>query len=180
MKRLVAAVLLAVVVATFSAGPASAALGVVVAVSPAEGIVGRPIEVLLRTFVPIGEGEADLPVSTLAYPSASGLWSLLYPVADYPFDVVAQAEDGTAMPISLVRDTGDATLWRGLFTPTTSGVWSISVRNFSAAEPGASARVSVVAGDTVPVNTLIGLAGLMAGVLVGLFLGRRGQRRTGA
>ena len=174
MKILASAFLLALLAAaTFSVPSASAALGVVISVSPAEGVVGRPVDILVRTFVPIGEGEADLPPSTLAYPAASGLWNVLYPVADYPFDVVARAEDGLEVPITLVRDISDATLWRGTFTPTASGTWRISVRNFLEA-PGATAQLSVMTGEAVPIAAIVGGVGLLAGVVVGLVLCRRG------
>lgn len=179
MKRAVAGLLLGLLaVAAFAGRPTLAALGVAVSVSPAEGVVGRPIEVLLRTFVPIGEGDVALPVPTLAYPAASGLWNVLYPIADYPFDVAAQAEDGTTVALQLTRDPNDATLWRGTFTPTKSGEWTIAVRNFPADEPGASARVSVAPGESLPAVALVGVAALLIGVLVGLFLGRRGRDRS--
>ena len=177
MRILAAAFLLASFAAATSTATVSAALSVVVSVSPAEGVVGRPIEVLLRTFVPIGEGETDLPPSTLAYPAASGLWDVLYPVADYPFDVVAQGEDGTAVSITLVRDISDASLWRGTFTPTSSGAWKISVQNFLVA-PGATAQLSVRAPETVPIEAIVGGAGLLGGLVLGLVLGRRGARRS--
>ena len=173
MKALVAALALGLGGVVMSAGPVSGALEIVVAVSPAEGVVGRPIEVLVRTFVPIGEGESDLPIPSFAYPAPSGLWNVLFPVADYPFDVTASTEDGTAIPLTLARDPSDATLWRGTFTPTTSGLWTISVRNFGTASPGASARVPVVPGETVPLAAVIGVVGLAIGLMLGRIVGRR-------
>ncbi|MBF6605903.1 MAG: hypothetical protein IVW53_10020 [Chloroflexi bacterium] len=179
MKRAVAGLVLALLaVGALTAKPTLAAMDISVSVSPAEGVVGRPIEVLLRTFVPIRAGDITLPVLTLAYPAASGLWNVLYPFADYPFDVAAQAVDGTTVAVALTRDPNDATLWRGTFTPTKSGQWTIVVRNFPADQPGASARVSVAPGDPVPTAALVGLAALSIGILFGLVLGRGGRSRS--
>ena len=162
------------------AGSTQAAVTVAVSVSPPEGVVGRPVEVLLRTFAPVGEGVAALPVPSLPYPAASGLWNVLYPIADYPFDVVAKSEDGTPITVQLSRDQNDATLWRGIFTPTTSGDWTVVVRNFPTGEPGASARVSVAPSQDAPLATVVAVVSLVIGVLLGLVLGRatlaRGRR----
>jgi len=149
----------------------------VVAVSPSQGTVGQPVEVLLRTFVPEPIDDTSLPIPSLAYPVASGLWNILYPIADYPFSVVARADDGTSIAVSVARDPSDATLWRGTFTPTASGSWTVSVRNFPAGTPGASARIVVTSGGAVQAVWLVGAAALLTGVLVGLLFGRRGIRR---
>ncbi len=55
-----------------------AASEVVVAVSQSEVEVGEPIEVLLRTFVPI-ERQGILPQSSARepYPAPSGFWNVL-------------------------------------------------------------------------------------------------------
>jgi hypothetical protein len=178
MSRVAAGLLLGLVAIASSAGPTRAAVDVAVAVSPAHGTVGQPVEVLLRTFVPEPIGDTSLPIPGLAYPVASGLWNVLYPIADYPFDVLARADDGTSIAVSLTRDPSDATLWRGTFTPTASGSWTVSVRNFPAGTLGASARLLVTSGDALPAVWLVGAAALLIGVLVGLFLGRRGIGRS--
>jgi hypothetical protein len=151
---------------------------IAVSVSPAEGVVGRPVEVLLRTFVPFGREAIDLPVPSVPYPAASGFWNVLYPVADYPFDVAAVAEDGTTIAVFISRDPADATLWRGTFTPPRDGIWTISLRQFQAAGARASARLRVAPGDAVPVAVVVGVAALAAGLLVGLAVGRSGLRRS--
>ena len=165
-------------------GPALAAMEIAVSVSPTDGVVGRPVEVLLRTFVPYGRDAIDLPVPSVPYPAPSGHWNLLYPVADYPFDVVAEADDRATVAIAVSRDPADATLWRGTFTPTTDGTWTIWVRNFrvgGVSAPGSSARLHVAPGETIPLAGLVGVAGLVGGVLFGLALGRSrrisGRRR---
>lgn len=178
MRKIVAGLCLGLLAIASVDRPASAAVGVTVSVAPAEGVVGQPLEVLLRTFVPIGEGAAALPVPSVAYPAPSGLWYVLYPIPDYPFDVVASAEDGTTLTVHLERDPNDPTLWRGSFTPTTSGDWTVAVRNFPADEPGASARASVASAEPVPAAVLVGVAALLTGVVVGLSLGRRGLVRS--
>ena len=154
------------------AGSAAAAMTVAVSVSPSEGVVGRPVEVLLRTFAPVGEGVAGLPVPTLPYPAASGLRNVLYPVADYPFDVVAQSEAGESLAVDLSRDRNDATLWRGTFTPNTSGDWTVAVRNFPSGEPGTEARVSVAPRQDASPIMIVAVLSLVTGVLVGLLLRR--------
>jgi len=157
--------------------PAIAALEIVVSVSPTEGVVGRPVEVLIRTFVPFGQEAIELPVPSVPYPAPSGFWNVLYPVADYPFDVVAVAEDGTTVAVFISRDPADATLWRGTFTPPKDGMWTINLRQFQAAGARASARLRVAPGDAIPVAAFVGVAALLAGVLVGLAVGRSGLRR---
>ena len=154
------------------AGSAQAAVTVAVSVSPSEGVVRRPIEVLLRTSAPVGEGVAALPVPSLPYPAASGLWNVLYSIADYPFDVVAKSEDGTPIAVLLSRDRSDATVWRGTFTPTESGDRTVVARNFPTGEPGASARISVASSQEAPPAVFVAVVSLLIGVLIGLVLGR--------
>jgi hypothetical protein len=153
---------------------------IAVSVSPAEGFVGRPVEVLIRTFVPFGQEAIDLPVPPVPYPAPSGFWNVLYPVADYPFDVVAEADDRTSVAVAVSRDQTDATLWRGTFTPRRAGTWTISVRNWSVGTPGASARLRVAPGEAIPLVVLVGVAGLLGGVLVGVAVARRAAYRSGA
>jgi hypothetical protein len=179
MKRSSASLALALfALLALSAGPAIAAMEIAVSVSPAEGVVGRPVEVLLRTFVPFGRDAIDLPDPSVPFPAPSGLWNVLYPVADYPFDVVAEAEDRTTVAIAVSRDPADATLWRGTFTPTKDGTWTIRVRNFQVGSPGASARLQVAPGEAISPFALVGVAALLAGMLVGLAVGRSGFRRA--
>lgn len=172
MNRIAAGLCLALLAVLSVAGSTQAAMTVAVSVSPPEGVVGRPVEVLLRTFAPVGEGVAALPVPSLPYPAASGLWNVLYPIADYPFDVMATSEDGTRMAVLLSRDRSDATVWRGTFTPTESGDWTVVVRNFPTGEPGASARVSVAPSQDAPPPLVVALVSLLTGILLGLLLGR--------
>ena len=177
MKRSLAAYLLALLaVASIPRPPAAAAMEVAVSVSPAEGLVGHQIEVLLRT-APFDEGVVRCRSPTLPYPAASGIRNILFPFPDYPFDVVARAEDGTTIAVPLARDPNDATLWRGTFSPTKSGVWTIAVRTYPAGHPGTSAQASVAAGEIDPFMVFVGAAALSIGVAVGLFLGRRQRNR---
>jgi hypothetical protein len=167
---------------------------VVLAVSPSEVEVGEPVEVLLRTFVPIGR-EGVLPGTSPRepYPAPSGFWNLLYPWDDYPFDVVAQHEGAIDIPVSLARDPSDSTLWRGFVSLPTAGTWTIWNRNFPDTEPGSTTTVTVRGGSAAtasppPVNatttgptwitaapaTLIGaLAGLVVGAILALAWRRR-------
>jgi membrane associated rhomboid family serine protease len=154
-----------------------AALEVVVSVSPAQGVVGRPVEILVRTFSPVAQGDIALPTPSLAYPAASGLWNVLYPIADYPFDVVAEASDAATVPVPIARDPNDATLWRGVFTPATSGTWTIRVRNFPDEETGASVRFEVAGSEEVGTGGSAALAPLLTGVVTGIVIGRVTSRR---
>jgi hypothetical protein len=152
---------------------AVAALDVAVSISPPEGIVGRPVEVLLRTFIPFRVGDLSLPVPSVPYPAASGLWNVLYPIADYPFDVVANSPTGANVQIALARDSQDASLWRGIFVPSSSGEWTIVLRNFPTMEP---IRVHVVGDGAFPPPAMVGVAALLVGLLIGVVLGRVTRR----
>ncbi len=176
--------------------PAARAAGeVVVAVSPSEVEVGEPVEVLLRTFVPI-DRQGILPGSSPRepYPAPSDLWNLLYPWDDYPFDVVAQHDGDADVAVQLARDPSDSTLWRGTVSLPSAGTWTIWVRNFPGKEPGSTTSVTVRPGPSAataspPINaatttspasieagpaTLIGaLVGLVVGALVALVWRRR-------
>jgi hypothetical protein len=137
----------AVMLATASV--ARAAGQVVVAVSPSEVPVGEPVEVLLRTFVPIQrEGVLPGPSPREPYPAPPGFWNLLYPWDDYPFDVVAQHEGDTDVPVSLARDASDSTLWRGFVSLPKAGTWTIWVRNFPGKELGSTTTVTVRPGES--------------------------------
>jgi hypothetical protein len=155
------------------AGPAGGAAEVALSASPAVAVVGHPVEVLVRTFVPIGQGDLDLPVPTVIYPFPSGFWEVLYPIPDYPFNVVADANNGERINIELARDPADATLWRGSFTPARSGEWTITVRNLASVEPGASISLMVVADEAIPTVEGVAMLALVVGLLVGAFIGRR-------
>lgn len=150
-----------------------AAMEVVISVSPTEATVGQPVDVLLRTFAPLRQGDLGLPVPSQSYPAPSGYWSVLYPFPDYPFDVSAVAEDGASLHIRLARDPVDATLWRGTFEPTEAGVWTVRVRNFPTGEPGATAQVRVRSGPTVPTELAMAAVALVLGLLLGVALGPR-------
>lgn len=166
--RLATALALGIAVAAVTARPSAAALEVTVSVSPANGIVGRPVEVLVRTFVLIGGDAIDLPPPSLGYPAPSGLWDILYPV-DYAFDVIARSPAGAEMQINLARDGSDASLWRGSFTPTMPGQWSIVLRNFPTYVP---IRLDVAADDRNSSTWPIAIAAFLGGLAGGLFLGR--------
>src|SRR5258708_26795322 len=105
-RRLSTALALGIAVAAVTARPSAAGLEVAVSVSPGTGVVGGPVEVLVRTFAPIDRGAVDLPVPSVAYAAPSGLWNVLYPV-DYPFDVVARSPDGDELQVNLARDQLD-------------------------------------------------------------------------
>jgi len=179
MKRSWTAIGLATLaLAVSSARPAAGALEVAVTVSPTETMPGRPVEVLLRTFAPFGRGSLHLPPPSLAYPAPSGMWNVLYPVADYPFDVVATAEGTTDVAVPLARDAADASLWRGSFTPPSAGRWTIRVRNFPAGSAGASATLTVSGGaasdEALPLVAVV-IGALVAGSIGGFVLGRGGR-----
>lgn len=177
--------------ASLAMAPVARAAGqVVVAVSPSEVEVGEPVEVLLRTFVPI-DRQGILPGSSPRepYPAPSDFWNLLYPWDDYPFNVVAQHDGDADVPVQLARDPSDATLWRGTVSLPSAGTWMIWVRNFPGKGPGSTTTVTVRLGPSAataspPINaatttspasieagpaTLIGaLVGLVVGALVAL------------
>ena len=175
------------------AGPAWAAGEVVVAVAPTRVTVGQPVEVLVRTFRVVEQSDLSLPFEPpiQPYPVASGAWNILYTWQDYPFDVVAQHEDGTVVRLTLARDQADATVWRGVVLLPEPGTWTIWVRNFPDKEPGSTASVTVDGGpsasaetasnSTTPASaidarqaTIIGaLLGLLGGLLIGRLLWRQ-------
>lgn len=131
------------------AAGARAAGEVVLAVSPSEVEVDEPVEVLLRTFVPI-EREGTLPQSSVRepYPAPSGFWNVLMPWDDYPFDVVAQHDGDADVAVQLARDPSDSTLWRGTLSLPSAGTWIIWVRNFPGKEPGSTTTVTVRSGGS--------------------------------
>lgn len=166
------------------AGGTLAAGEVVVAVSPSEVTVGEPVEVLLRTFTPI-ERQGTLPLSSPRepYPAPSGFWNVLVPWDDYPFDVVAQHDGDTDVPVPLARDPSDSTLWRGTVSLPSAGTWTIWVRNFPDKEPGSTTNVTVRPGGSDATaspsinSTTTGSPSIeagpaaLAGALIGLVLG---------
>ncbi len=129
------------------------AAGEVVAASEVE--VGEPVEVLLRTFVPIGR-QGILPGTNPRepYPAPSGSWNVLFPWHDYPFDVVGQHDGDTDVPVTLTRDPLDAT--------STDGVKLLAQRR---------ASVDVRRGDSGgPMfygNRACGVISLVAGSVIG-------------
>jgi hypothetical protein len=158
--------------AVITVGPSAAALEVAVSVSPVSGVVGDPVEVLVRTFAPIGRGGIDLPLPSVAYPAPSGLWDVLYPV-DYPFDVIARSPAGDEVQINLVRDVVDASLWRGSFTPTIPGQWLIVMRNFPTYAP---IPLDVAASEQTSSTLPLAIGALLGGLALGLLLGRAIRR----
>jgi hypothetical protein len=158
------------VVAFCFAQPVDAALEVAVSVSPAEVQVGQPVEVQVRTFVPFGQDSLQLPLTRPdAYPAPSGLWNVLFPIDDYPFDVEANAEDGASIPVVVHRDVTDATLWRGSFAPTSAGVWTIRMDNFAR---GLEASVRVLPATPNPLPLGAAAIGLVVGLALGIAFGR--------
>jgi hypothetical protein len=139
------------------AAPDTSASGeVVLTVSPLAPTVGEPVEILLRTFVPVEQADWTIGLPTSperSFPAASGVWDVLYPWPDYPFDVVAQHNDSPDIPVRLSRDNADATLWRGEVTFPASGSWTIWVRNYVCDHPGATATVTVRTGTAADLNT---------------------------
>ena len=111
---------------------AMAALEVVVAVSPREPVAGERAEVLIRTFVPFEREDLhlDVPEPDEPMPVGGRFWAVLYaPRGDYRFQVATSRGDGRWDPISVVRDPGDATLYRGTFVFHEPGDWTVRVRN---------------------------------------------------
>src|SRR3989304_2693024 len=101
-RRAVRAALVAVgmLAGTLALAPvARAAFEVVVSASPADVLVGQPLEVIIRTFVPVQRDILDVADPREPYPGPSGLWNVLYPIEDYPFDVVAAPEEGSEGPV---------------------------------------------------------------------------------
>lgn len=158
---------------------------VVLSASPPDVRVGQPVEVLLRTFATMLPDDklVDLSTPIAPFPGHADLWNVLYPWKDYPFDVVAQHEDGTEIPVKVVRDPVDSTLWRASLTLPKAGLWTIWVRNFGQ-EPGVTTVVkaeppspaSIEPGPTALVGVVGGLlVGLLGGFLVGRRWGRRPQ-----
>jgi hypothetical protein len=167
---------------------ARAAGEVAMAVSPSEVVVGEPVEVLVRTFRVVDRSELSLPFESpiAPYPVSSGVWDILYPWADYPFDVVAQQSGEADVAVKLARDPSDSTLWRGTITLPSAGTWTIWIRNFPGKEPGSTATVIVRPGGSAstskagtstievgPAALLGGLAGLVVGALVTIAWRRR-------
>src|SRR6266511_1642517 len=188
--------LLAVTLA--AAGAVRASGDVVVAVSPTSVAVGQPVEVLVRTFRVVDRADLSLPFESplQPYPVASGAWNILYHWPDYPFDVVAQHEDGTEVPLTLARDPTDATLWRGVVSLPKAGTWTVWVRNNQQKGPGSTSVVTVRAGPTAataslapinPTTTTTGatpieagpaaIVGTLVGLVVGAVIARGWKRR---
>lgn len=180
-------VVVGLLVATLAAAGGTRAAGeVVVSASPSEVRVGQAVEILVRTFLPI-QRAGTLAVSDPLepYPGPSGLWNVLYPWDDYPFDVVAEHADGTEIAVAVARDPSDSTLWRGSVSLPTSGTWTIRVRNFPDTERGATTLVSAVAAapgsiEPGPAAFLGALAGLLGGLAVSRFGRMRRARESEA
>jgi hypothetical protein len=181
-------------VALGTAGVARAAGDVVVAVSPTSTVVGKPIEVLVRTFRPVERSGLALPFESPIepYPVPSDVWNVLYPWPDYPFDVVAQHEDGTELQVTLTRDPSDSTVWRGSVILPKVGSWTIWVRNFQHKELGSTAMVTARAEPSASVQPVSGsvtpavgsiepvpaaLIGAVLGLVGGFLAGRLWRRR---
>lgn len=179
VRALLAAGLLVTSLAT--AAEVRAADEVVVAASPAEVHVGEPVEVLLRTFLVVDQRDLSLPFETPIppYPVPSGVWDILYPWPNYPFDIVAQHDGDADVRVVLARDPSDSTLWRGAIALPSAGTWTIWVRNFPGKEPGSTTTVTVRGGSAANASSppgnapTIGTASIEAGpaALIGVFVG---------
>ncbi len=155
-----------------------AAFEVVVSASPTEVQVGQPLEILVRTFVPVRPDVLDVPDPREPYPGPSGLWNLLYPMMeDYPFDVVAEHEDGTEVPVTVVRDSSDSTLWRGIVALPKAGSWTVWVRNFPGRDPGSITVVRAHTGPPVSTEAGTAVVSVLLGLLGGFVVGRRWRHR---
>lgn len=158
------------------AGGARAAGHVVVSASPSDVRVGEPIEVLVRTFLVVDERDLSLPFEAPVepYPVPSGIWDILYSWRDYPFDVVAEHEDGTDTQVKLARDPSDSTLWRGVVSLPKAGTWTIWVRNFPNKELGSTTVVTVDPGPAASIDAgLAALIGALGGLVAGFVIARR-------
>jgi hypothetical protein len=156
---------------------ARAAFEVVVSASPSEVRVGQQVEILIRTFVPVERDILDVSDPRGPYPGPSGLWNVLYPMDDYPFDVVAEHEGGSEVRVALARDPSDSTLWRGSVSFQSPGGWTVRVRNFSAGTPGATTvvRVRPATPDLSESGPSVAFA-LALGLIVGAIVGLRWRR----
>jgi hypothetical protein len=171
-------VLASLLLAGFAAGSmdqdTKAALDITIDVSPAQATVGQPVEVLLRTYLPIRQGDLDLPTPSLEYPVSSGLWDVLYPFPDYPFKIDITSPSGEVSELTLTRDAVDASLWRGSFTPSSPGDWTVALTNTPNLEP---TRVSVSAQPGLLMSEPATIVALIATALVGFVLGGALVRR---
>ncbi len=123
---------------------ASAALQVTLAVSPSGPMAGSTMEILLRTYVPIGTWTELGFEPTEPWPFVPGLAYVLWPMPDLPFEVVAARADGhEQVDVAMTRDSVDTTLWRGTFIPTTAGTWVVVVAGFPDDDPGARVAFQV-------------------------------------
>jgi hypothetical protein len=172
--RVTAAVAAAILALTITAAPSKAAMEIAVTVSPREGVVGAPIEILVRTFTPFNAGALDLPSPSVTYAAPSGLWNVLYPFPDYAFSARAVAPTGKTLDIDLVLDGGDASLWRGDFTPDAPGQWTIRLPNSPSMPP-----IAVNVRTSTDNNSFIfATVALAAGLLIGGGIGRWVNRRS--
>lgn len=131
---------------------------VTLTIAPASVVVGKPAEVLLRTFVPTGWEELGMEAPG-SWPFVPDTAYVLWPVPDYPFSVVAQADDGAEIPLVMTLDPVDPTLWRGVFVPDTPGMWRVRATNFPESDPGANVTFAVV---PAPASTSLAPAGAVS------------------
>jgi hypothetical protein len=167
---------------TLVTAPAARAAGeVVVSASPAAVRVGQPLEILIRTFIAITrEGTLAVPDPRGPYPGPSGLYDVLYPWDDYPFDAVAEHEDGTEVHVTVSRDPSDSTLWRGITYLPKAGAWTIWVRNFPNTKPGSTTVVMAEAASSTDDPRAAGppaVIGVLFGLIGGFVLARVASRR---
>jgi hypothetical protein len=173
-------------VAMFPAG-VKGAMNVVVTASPAHAAVDQPVEVLIRTFLPLAGSDLSLDVGATRtpFPAPSGYWSLLYAFSDdYPFKVEARGPGGESVSVIVARDPSDASLYRGIARLSSAGRWRVQLLNYSGDAPGTWAEVDVQPALAVPaasaapngqwseqaavaVSLLAGLAGLAFGFIAG-------------
>jgi hypothetical protein len=120
------------------ARPADAAMEIRLAVSPNNPVVGVPVSILIRTYVP------DLSQPDHLGPPVA--------VPDYAFRVEAVAPSGSVFAIPFGHSE-DPYVWRGMLTFSETGDWIIWVRNCETypdrplpVRPNCALRVSVTDG----------------------------------
>ena len=160
---------------------ASAAMWAVLSVSPEVPTVGKPAEVLIRTFGTYSSEEVGPIVHDGPVPAPSGFTLILWGVP-YPFRVVALGPGGQAVDVNVHRDPTDASLYRGEVAFPAAGAWTLQLPQFNGPEDAPGIRLAVTvangpppAGDPAMVAIAGAIGALAAAVTLGL-LRRRAAR----
>jgi hypothetical protein len=189
VKLAAACALFLAAVGVLAPGRIAAAMEIVLTVSPSNASVDRPVEVLIRTFLPVVGPEASVDLHPRTpFPAATGYTVALFAFPDdYPFRVTATGPAGRALRVPVLRDPSDATLYRGAVRFPAAGRWRVAVENYPAGLAGTWIELQVdgapgVASDAsrspwrderLEISILAGVAGLTAGFLLG-------RRRSGS